>query len=142
MICGSCNNQVDDGIGYSFCPHYGQPLVATAPSSQSLRQRPSDYGQRVESTLSPQQSYPRPPSPLPAPLQSAIILRPGELLLRLMYVTYIGDPRSQGGCEDNMDMSYSGVLIVTDQSLSLAVLTGLMNKRWSVHKNIELANVK
>jgi hypothetical protein len=59
-----------------------------------------------------------------------------------MNATYIGDPRNQGGGEDDTDMSFSGVLIITDQRLSLAVLVGLMTKRWSVHKTVELSNVK
>jgi len=44
------------------------------------------------------------------------------------------------GSED-IEMPFEGVLIITDQRLSLAVLVGLMNKRWSVHKSIELASV-
>jgi hypothetical protein len=58
-----------------------------------------------------------------------------------MNATYIGDSRRQLGSED-IDMPFEGVLIITDQRLSLAVLVGLMSKRWSVHKSIELSNVK
>jgi hypothetical protein len=141
MICRSCNNQVDDAQGYSFCPHCGESL-ATTPSLQSSGPAPSDYGQRTTPAPSPQHHYLNTRSPLPAPLQSAFIFRPGETLLRLLNATYIGDPRSQRGGEDDNDMSFSGVLIITDQRLSLAVLVGLMNKRWSVHKSIELSNVK
>jgi hypothetical protein len=142
MICRSCNNLVDDGIGYSFCPHCGKPLGATAPSSQSLGPAQPDYWQKPNPAQSPQPAYANFPSPLPVPLQTAFILRPGEVLLRLMNATFIGDPRNLSGGEDNNDMSFSGVLIITDQRLSLAVLMGLMNKRWILHKNIELSNVK
>lgn len=58
-----------------------------------------------------------------------------------MNVTYIGDSRRQLGSED-IEMPFEGVLIITDQRLSLAMLVGLMSKRWSVHKSIELSNVQ
>jgi hypothetical protein len=69
------------------------------------------------------------------------VFRPGEVLLRLMNATYIGDSHRQMGSED-IDIPFEGVLIVTDQRLTLAILVGLVSKRWSVHKSIELASVK
>jgi len=80
-------------------------------------------------------------SPLPIPLQAALVLRPGELLVRIMRATSLGDPRKKGKDGDD-DLSTSGLLIITNQRLTLAVPVGLMTKHWSVHQTIELATVK
>jgi hypothetical protein len=70
-----------------------------------------------------------------------MVMRPGELLVSIMKTTSLGDPKRKGSDEDD-DMSTSGLLIITSQRLALAVLVGLLSKRWSVHQTIELSTVR